>query len=121
MNLRCAAVATALLVSACAGPGTMRSRAPDASFTSAKPARTIASCIASGWENSSPLGTPAVQMRLTEQGFVVTVVNPILQFNHVMADVDDSPGGGSATRYFKQAPDPWPQFDAPVERCQRAP
>lgn len=115
-----AIILVAALVSACASPSTMRTRTADGSFTSSRPAREVAACVATGWEDSSPLGTVNVQMRISERGFIVAVVNPFLQFSHVMVDVDEAPAG-STTKYFKQAPDPWPQFDLPVERCQRAP
>jgi hypothetical protein len=120
MRFPALSVACALLATACAGPDGMRSRTPDASLASSRPARTVASCIANAWENSSPLGTPNVRMRISERGFMVAVHNPMLGFDHVMVDVEEVADGSSVTRYFKQAPNPWPQFDDAVDRCQVA-
>lgn len=101
----------------CATPRDMRNEEPTASYTSAKPSKNVAICIADKWENGGAFGTAVqVAMRPTVTGYTAAWVTGIDGVG-LFVDIDDVPPG-SRTRLFKHGIIGIGSFQDSVSSCQ---
>lgn len=68
-------VALTLVLAACATPNDLRKTTPDLKVESDRDAKSIAMCIANGWENTRAIGGASpVTLRETPKGYMVYIL-----------------------------------------------
>lgn len=106
----------ATLVSACASPNDLRSAGPALQFKSPHEARDVAACIADQWTHGFPFGTSDVNVKPLRKGYSVALGND--GHTGLLADIEDSPSGGSTTRLYKFSSLSIKRYDDAVTNCQ---
>ena len=111
-------LAVLIALCACATPNEIRNGTPVMHIDSGMPAKDVALCIVTHWENSGFGGTPNVTFRPTESGYTVAVRNEVVGSTQLLADIHETQSG-SSTRYFKGAVLGEGAFDKAVSDCQQ--
>lgn len=106
-----------LMASGCVTSEKLRTQAPALALSSAKDARSVATCIAAAWDQGGALGmSMPIDFGILPDGYSVACRNQ--QVVQLMADVHRS-GSGSVTRYYKVG---WvagvAKFETAVRQCQ---
>lgn len=106
------------LLSACASPAQMRQENPFLHLKSTKSSKDVAICVSSKWENLGILRTAVpVNMRLTENGYTLTVFNTAISQTDYLLDIVNV-GNGSESKYYKRINALGEPFDNAVKNCQ---
>lgn len=122
MNLKAMRKFVLLIVAAClvscATPEQMRKEGPFLTVASKKPSQAVAMCISSKWENLGLFRTAVpVNMRMTEQGYTVSVFNAAISQTDYLLDIANT-SSGSTTKYYKRVNSLGSDFDDAVKSCQ---
>lgn len=107
----CSAVA---LISGCSWHHDSKREHLVASYTSQKPAREVAECVARSWNNASGLHNP-VSVRQTQTGFRIPMVSKGETTLILEVDTADA---GSVSRYYKAMVWTEDKWDRAVRHCQ---
>jgi len=116
--VRITIISLAVFLSGCATPEQMRKEGPFLTVVSKKSPQAVAVCISSKWENFGLFKTAVpVNMRMTEQGYTVSVFNAAISQTDYLLDIviTDS---GSTTKYYKRVNSLGSDFDNAVKSCQ---
>ena len=84
---------------------------------SALPAKAVAICIFSRWENADGFGSVPAAMEPVDGGYAVSWQNETFGYTMLLADVKETLDG-SITRYYKQMVIATGQRDQDVTDCQ---
>lgn len=111
-----AGIAAACTIAACSTSAELRAEPPVATYTSARPAIDVATCITDKWERTWMGTTMPVELRPASGGYTVLIRHPT--FGHVwyLVDVAAQPGG-SAVSYHKVTVPHQDPFDRDVAGC----
>lgn len=102
----------------CASPSEMRKGEPFLNLNSPKSAKSVAICVSDKWENLGIFNTTIpVTMRLTSNGFTVSVFNATTSQTNFLLDITETTGGSNSL-YFKGINALGDSFDDAVRGCQ---
>lgn len=117
MKIALLAIFTALTLTACASPETLREKKPQLEVSSKKSSKDFMHCVAASFEELSSM--LRVNVRPTKDGYQIGISDIMVGTTaYDMVDINDAGSGSTAKYYSASVPAVVERFVKPIQGCK---